>query len=63
MESLLHYVEAGVKEGAKLIYGGKRVDRKGTVISKAKILHQFYDIHSQFPNSSSTFPGDLCLHY
>ena len=30
MESLLHYVEAGVKEGAKLIYGGKRLDRKGS---------------------------------
>ena len=29
MESLLHYVETGVKEGAKLIFGGKRLDRKG----------------------------------
>lgn len=29
MESLLHYVETGVKEGAKLIHGGKRLDRKG----------------------------------
>jgi len=35
MESLLHYVEAGVNEGAKLIYGGKRVDRKGFFLEPA----------------------------
>lgn len=26
---LLEYVDIGVKEGAKLVYGGKRVDRPG----------------------------------
>jgi len=28
-KKLLEYVDIGVKEGAKLVYGGKRVDRKG----------------------------------
>ena len=28
-ESLLKYIETGVKEGAKLVYGGKRVGDKG----------------------------------
>ena len=39
MESLLHYVETGVKEGAKLIFGGKRLDRKGWFL---KIVIYFY---------------------
>lgn len=30
MEKLLEYCEQGVKEGAKLVYGGKQVNRKGT---------------------------------
>ncbi len=39
LESLLHYVETGVKEGAKLVYGGKRLDRKGKLNFKVvKIL-------------------------
>ena len=29
LDSLLSYVETGVKEGATLVYGGKRVDRPG----------------------------------
>ncbi|GBP27061.1 Cytosolic 10-formyltetrahydrofolate dehydrogenase [Eumeta japonica] len=29
MEKLIEYCERGVKEGAKLVYGGKRVDRPG----------------------------------
>ncbi|KAJ0173034.1 hypothetical protein K1T71_011210 [Dendrolimus kikuchii] len=29
MDKLIEYCERGVKEGAKLIYGGNRVDRKG----------------------------------
>ena len=29
LDSLLKYVEAGQKEGAILVYGGKRVDRPG----------------------------------
>lgn len=29
MDKLIEYCERGVKEGAKLVYGGKRVDRKG----------------------------------
>ncbi|XP_052752102.1 cytosolic 10-formyltetrahydrofolate dehydrogenase [Galleria mellonella] len=29
MDKLIEYCECGVKEGAKLVYGGKRVDRKG----------------------------------
>ncbi len=29
MNSLLRFIETGVKEGAKLVYGGKRLDRKG----------------------------------
>lgn len=29
MEKLLEYCEQGVKEGAKLVYGGKQVNRKG----------------------------------
>ena len=28
-ESLLNYIDAGVKEGANLVYGGKRVGDKG----------------------------------
>lgn len=30
LEKLLEYCQEGVKEGAKLVYGGKQVDRKGT---------------------------------
>ena len=29
LEKLLEYCQEGVKEGAKLVYGGKQVDRKG----------------------------------
>lgn len=29
LDSLLSYVETGVKEGATLVYGGKRVDTPG----------------------------------
>jgi len=29
LDKLLEYVEIGVKEGARLAYGGKRVDRPG----------------------------------
>ena len=29
LDSLLKYVEDGQKEGANLVYGGKRVDRPG----------------------------------
>ena len=29
LDKLLEYVEIGVKEGARLVYGGKRVDRPG----------------------------------
>ena len=29
LEKLLAYCEEGVKEGATLVYGGKRVNRKG----------------------------------
>jgi formyltetrahydrofolate dehydrogenase len=29
MEKLLEYCETGVKEGAKLVYGGKQVNMKG----------------------------------
>ncbi|OWR54998.1 cytosolic 10-formyltetrahydrofolate dehydrogenase like protein [Danaus plexippus plexippus] len=29
MDKLISYVETGVKEGAKLVYGGKRLDRPG----------------------------------
>ncbi|XP_037292640.1 cytosolic 10-formyltetrahydrofolate dehydrogenase [Manduca sexta] len=29
MDKLIEYVERGIKDGAKLVYGGKRVDRKG----------------------------------
>ena len=31
LDSLLQYIETGVKEGAKLVYGGKRVNRKGKI--------------------------------
>ena len=37
MQSLLHYIETGVKEGAKLVYGGKRLDRKGKELEKYSI--------------------------
>jgi aldehyde dehydrogenase (NAD+) len=29
MDKVLNYIDIGVKEGAKLMCGGKRVDRKG----------------------------------
>lgn len=29
MEKLLEYCEIGIKGGARLVYGGKQVDRKG----------------------------------
>lgn len=29
LEKLLEYCEIGVKEGARLVYGGKQVDRPG----------------------------------
>ena len=32
LEKLLEYVEVGVKEGAKCVYGGKQVDRPGRMI-------------------------------
>eukprot|EP00112_Aurelia_sp_Birch-Aquarium-sp1_P001622 Seg1176.1 transcript_id=Seg1176.1/GoldUCD/mRNA.D3Y31 product="Cytosolic 10-formyltetrahydrofolate dehydrogenase" protein_id=Seg1176.1/GoldUCD/D3Y31 len=35
MQSLLHYIEAGIKDGAKLVYGGKRLDRKGFFLQPA----------------------------
>jgi len=34
-ESLLRYIDAGVKEGAKLVYGGKRVGEKGLFLEPA----------------------------
>ncbi|XP_046839879.1 cytosolic 10-formyltetrahydrofolate dehydrogenase-like [Xenia sp. Carnegie-2017] len=35
LDSLLSYVETGVKEGATLVYGGKRVDRPGWYMQPA----------------------------
>lgn len=29
LDKLLEYIEIGKKEGAKLVYGGERLDRKG----------------------------------
>jgi len=34
LDKLLEYVEIGVKEGARLVYGGKRVDRPGKTVSR-----------------------------
>jgi len=34
-ESLVRYIDAGVKEGAKLVYGGKRVGDKGLYLEPA----------------------------
>lgn len=31
IEKLLEYCEAGIKEGATLVYGGKQVDRPGRI--------------------------------
>merc|ERR1719378_772481 len=35
MNSLLRFIETGVKEGAQLVYGGKRLDRKGYFLEPA----------------------------
>ena len=32
LDSLLDYCKTGVEQGAKLVYGGKRCDRKGTLV-------------------------------
>uniref|UniRef100_A0A6P7GV70 10-formyltetrahydrofolate dehydrogenase n=1 Tax=Diabrotica virgifera virgifera TaxID=50390 RepID=A0A6P7GV70_DIAVI len=39
MKKLLEYVEIGVKEGAKLEYGGKRVNRKGYFFEPTVLSH------------------------
>lgn len=31
MDKLLEYCEVGLKEGATLVYGGRQVDRPGTI--------------------------------
>ena len=37
LEKLLEYCQEGVKEGAKLVYGGKQVDRKGRGENGSKV--------------------------
>ena len=33
LNKLLDYIETGVKEGATLVYGGRRLSRKGTWVN------------------------------
>jgi len=39
MDSLLKYCEVGVKEGATLVYGGKRVERQGFFMEPTIFTH------------------------
>lgn len=38
LEKLLQYCEAGVKEGATLVYGGRKVQRPGMITSRGGML-------------------------
>ena len=38
LEKLLQYCEAGVKEGATLVYGGRQVQRPGMITSRGGML-------------------------
>lgn len=43
LDSLLEFVHKGVAEGAKLVYGGKQIDRPGELsdIRAADYIHSF----------------------
>ena len=62
LEKLVEYAEIGVKEGAKLVYGGKQVPRPGLFfqVSEREVLEFVESLESLEANNqltqSLTFP-------
>jgi formyltetrahydrofolate dehydrogenase len=52
LDSLLNYIKTGEEEGAKIVYGGKRVDRKGFFLEPTVFIdvedHMFIAIEESF---------------
>ena len=42
LDSLLEYVNKGVAEGAKLVYGGKQLERPGKL--RKMLIHRLYHV-------------------
>lgn len=49
LDKLLEYCEAGVKEGATLVYGGRQVDRPGTLQDRHQNRERAASPHSLYP--------------
>ena len=45
LDSLLEYVNKGVAEGAKLVYGGKQLERPGKL--RKMLIHRLYHVLSR----------------
>lgn len=61
LEKLLQYCEAGVKEGATLVYGGRQVPRPGKIASEVHTDGNSFHSSTSLPQKSEELTFSSCL--
>lgn len=61
LEKLLQYCEAGVKEGATLVYGGRQVPRPGKTTSEVHRGGSSFYSNTSLPQKSEELICSSCL--